>query len=239
VRDGNALEARRSCCTTAARPARRGADDTIGEEPFAPRVEERPRVPVPRTVSPPLSYQPDADEIPPLAPYQPPIRRASAYPSQEEYSEGGHIMRFVWTVVAVGVGVGVLFGVALLIALLFSSDSGSENGEPTLPFGTTQPTDVPAELLPGVTITSPGPNTSVQLGALVTINFTAQGRQGITRVELRRFNQVIEVVGAGSQASFSGSFTYPANSTGTHTLEVVPWSGEIRGNSASVTIFVQ
>jgi serine/threonine protein kinase len=205
-------------------------------EPLPPRLPEahagerrgqdRPFTPVPR----PLTPSPPPVEIPPLPPYQPPRRSVrGAYEGREE----GHVTRFLGTIMLVAVGVGILVGVALGIALLLSPNT---KPEPTLPFA---PTGPPDDVRPVAVIQSPENNATARLGQTITIQFIARGRQGITRVELRRFNQTIDVLSAGGQNTFSGSFNYLPADTGAHVLEVVPWSGDIRGIAATVTVLVQ
>jgi hypothetical protein len=94
-------------------------------------------------------------------------------------------------------------------------------------------------LRPLVTIQAPLGSANVTLGDTVTIQFTATGPQSITRVELRRFNQVIYAVDVGSQATYQGSFVYQPDSTGVHLLEIVAWSSAIQSDPVSVTILVQ
>ena len=108
------------------------------------------------------------------------------------------------------------------VALLLTSDQENANPEPTLPILAWRDSR-PRDQMPGAAIQSPDNNTNVTSRRNITIRFTARGRQGITRVELRRLNQTIDVVAPPTvRTSFSGSFDYPATSTGTHTLEVVP-----------------
>jgi hypothetical protein len=88
-------------------------------------------------------------------------------------------------------------------------------------------------------IQSPANNVAVSLGDTVTIQFTASSTQGITRVELRRFNQVLNFIAVGNLTIYQGTFLYQPDSTGVHIVEVVPWSGTIQGDPASVAIIVR
>jgi hypothetical protein len=214
-------------------PPRRPGDGIAEEERLPLRDQNRPFTSVPRTVTPPPRPFTPPVELAPLPPYQPPVRRN--FDEREE----AHVTRFLLTIAAVVIGIGILFGVTLAVALLLSPGNNGADGGPTLPVAPANPTDIPAELRPGVVIESPQNNASAGLGTTVTIQFVARGRQGITRVELRRFGQVIDAVAAGGQNTFAGWFFYSATSTGTHTLEVVPWSGDIRGDPATLAIIVQ
>jgi hypothetical protein len=88
-------------------------------------------------------------------------------------------------------------------------------------------------------IQSPANNVVVSLGDTVTIQFTASSTQGITRVDLRRFNQVLNFIAVDNLTVYQGTFLYQPDSTGVHIVEVVPWSGTIPGDPASVAIIVQ
>ncbi|HVO70724.1 MAG TPA: hypothetical protein VMT24_11805, partial [Aggregatilineaceae bacterium] len=61
----------------------------------------------------------------------------------------------------------------------------------------------------------------------------------ITRVELRRFNLVLNFIAVGNLTVYQGAFLYQPDSTGVHIVEVVPWSGTIQGSPASVAIIVR
>jgi serine/threonine protein kinase len=211
-----------------AHPADRANDSPL----ILSRAEDRPFVPLSRGQTPP---QPPV-EVPPLVPYQPP-RRPSAPDRHYEEPESGHATRFLGTLIAVAVGIGILLGIAVGIALLLSPNNSPQ--EPTLPFAPSGPTVIPDNLRPGIAIQSPDNNTVVDLGRSVTIRFIARGSQGITRVELQRFGQTINVANAGGQTTFSGWFDYVAASTGTHQLEIVPWSGDIPGTPATLTLIVR
>ncbi len=139
--------------------------------------------------------------------------------------------------IAVLVGVGVLFAVTLAVALLLARDNNST--EPTSPAATFDPGGAPQGQLPRAEIEDPPNNASASLGEVVYIRFNAQGARGISRVELRRFNQTIDVVSGEGKQNVSGTFSYPATSTGAHVLEVVPWSNDVRGTAATVTINVE
>ncbi len=205
-------------------------EDRANDSPFIlARAENRPFVPVPRTQTPPS--QPI--EVPPLAPFQPPRRIAP-----EPYEETVHVTRFLGTLIAVAIGIGILLGIAVAIALLLEPNN-SPAPEPTLPFAPSGPSAVPDELRPSAAIQSPDNNSVVDLGRTVTIRFIVRGSRGITRVELRRFDQTIDIIPAGGETAFSGSFNYVTGSTGTHALEIVPWSGDIRGTTATLTLIVR
>jgi serine/threonine protein kinase len=214
------------------RPIEPRPDDRANDSPYIlSRAEERPFVPLSRGQTP---SQPPV-EVPPLAPYRP-----SRRPPPDRYEEPDtvHVTRFLGTFIAVAVGIGILLGIAVAIALLLSPNNNAPQ-EPTLPAVPSGPTAVPDDLRPGAAIQSPDNNTVVELGRSVTIRFIARGSQGITRVELRRFDQPLDVMTAGGETMFSGSFDYMAASTGTHQLEIVPWSGDIRGTPATLTLIVR
>jgi serine/threonine protein kinase len=207
-------------------------DERTNDSPYIlSRAEDRPFAPLSRGQTP----SPPPVEVPPLVPYRPPRRPA---PDRYEEPETLHITRFLGTFIAVAIGIGILLGIAVAIAVLLAPKDNAPQ-EPTLPVVPSGPTAVPDDLRPGAAIQSPDNNTVVELGRTVTIRFIARGSQGITRVELQRFDQTLNFISAGGETTFSGWFDYMAASTGTHQLEIVPWSGDIRGIPATLTLIVR
>lgn len=200
----------------------------VAQPPAAPPVQRRV-TPAPRQRAAPLPYtpppayppqpQPPLPSSPVVTGYTPPYRP----PYAEEGSgygalDRGGTNRLALTAGAV-IAVLILFiGIALVAVLLLG------------PRETARPT---------TTIRLPADGTVVSLGDYVRVEFTASSADGITRVELRRLGRVINTVRAPGQPTFQGWFEYAANTTGTHELEVVAWSGNARGDPARVTIRVQ
>jgi serine/threonine protein kinase len=216
-----------------------------GTRPESPQLRRYTPAPASRHSTPPPAFQPSVPPMPGPStpsvvaytpPYRPPVEeppRAHDY-QRDEIGIG----RFVWIMVIVVVAVAALAGVVLVIELLASS-GGQKETVPTLAPPTSVSTSVPSGLQPSIAIQSPPNNVTVSLGDTVTIQFTATSPQGITRVELRRFNQVLNFIAVGNLASYQGTFLYQPDSTGVHIVEVVPWSGTLQGPPASVAIIVR
>jgi hypothetical protein len=214
--------------------------------PGSPQLRRYTPPPPSRHSTPPPAFQtsappPPAPSTPSVVAYSPPYRPPVEEPRrvQEYQGDGIGIGRFLWIMVIVVVAVAALAGVVLVIELLASSGGGQNNTVPTLISPTPVPSSVPAGLRPSIVIQSPANNVTVSLGDTVTIQFTATSSQGITRVELRRFNQVLNFIAVGNLTAYQGTFLYQPDSTGVHIVEVVPWSGTIQGSPASVAIIVR
>ncbi|WP_119068625.1 serine/threonine-protein kinase [Aggregatilinea lenta] len=215
------------------------AGATTGEaldlQPTIPPTGAMPLSDSAATVQSPPAYTP-----PP--PYQPPLYRedAPAYqPPAEPYVEAPQpaINRGLLLGGLAAAGVVVIVILVVLVSLLGGGDDGQGAGPTSPPEPTITPT---AEFRPAASIQSPTSGPTITLGDSVTIEFTAQdSRNPITRVELRRFDRVLDSVDVSNQSSYTGSFTYTPDSTGRHTVAVVPWSNGIMGDSASLTITVQ
>ncbi len=216
--------------------------------PTAPQpTYEPPQVTIqsPVRVAPPPPYQPPIQGPQPSAP--PPQWPGGVYTgpvseSVEPYREplrGDNPVRGIWMIAAVVIGLVAIIGIAVLgIVLLPGDDTPAEPTAPPTQTSVPTPTTNPA-LRPNVFITAPYENAAVELGSAVQIEFNASGSQGITRIELRRFGQVLDAVEAGSVPSFQGWFTYYPDSTGPHALEVVARSGDLESLPAHLTIQVR
>jgi len=228
-------------------PATRPRPRAVSSPPLeAPQLRRYTPPPPSRHSTPPPAFQssvppPPAPSTPSVVayapPYQPPVEEP--LPAHEYRGYGIGIGRFLWIMVIVIVAIAALAGVVLVIELLASAGGGQRETVPTPPVSTLAPTSVPAGLRPRIVIQAPANNVTVSLGDTVTIQFTASSAQGITRVELRRFNQVLNFVAVGNLTTYQGTFLYQPDSTGVHIVEVVPWSSTIQGDPASVAILVR
>jgi serine/threonine protein kinase len=228
------------------RRPRPGEPDRVHNEDMlaSTQSDRRAAIPPPRSSTP----RPRPDRIPHspnlptsgyTAPYRPPAYENPPRPEPVRRlrpDEPG-IGRFFGIMAAVIVALGLFFGIVFVIALLTTSKNTNDTtrAAPTSP-PTAAPTTVPAGARPNAQITYPPNNTTVRLGDQVPIRFTATYSQPITRVELRWYNQIVAAIPANNATVFSGEFTFPVNTSGTHVLEVVPFSGEIEGNPARVTL---
>lgn len=185
--------------------------------PASPSVPVNPPAPYvvapSRTVTPELPPRPSTPIVTGYAPpYRPPAERPHRPASAGR-------MLFVAAIV-VGVLI-VLAGVVVISALLLNT--GDKTAGPR----------------PIVTITAPADGAVVQLGMPVAIQFTATSQEGISRIELQRFGQVLNTIEGSGEKTFQGWFTYAANNTGTHQLSVIAYSGTRASEAVTVTLFVQ
>lgn len=172
-------------------------------------------------------YQAPAQSVPrPSTPlitgYAPPYRAPEPVVAVQPRGGGfGRLLTIAVVLIAVLI---VMAGIVLISALLLDSGPGA----PAAPVAR-----------PLLTITAPADGTTLQLGSLVSVQFTASAGDGITRIELRRFGQVLNTIEGSGEKTFQGWFTYAANSTGTHELTVIAYSGTRASEPARVTLFVQ
>ena len=206
--------------TNRAVPAPRPPAETIPPPRRAVPPEGRPVV-----AGVPPVYQAPPQAVPrPSTPlitgYAPPYR-APEPPLQPARSAFARLLTIVVVLIAALI---VMAGIVLVGALLLDSGPGA----------------VPAPVArPQLTITAPADGTTAQLGTLVAVQFTASAEDGITRIELRRLGQVLSTIEGSGERMFQGWFTYSANSTGTHELTLIAYSGTHASEPAEVTIIVQ
>jgi serine/threonine protein kinase len=229
----------------------RFAEDDLLTDQYSRRQPEPPSARAPQIVGPPPNQAPSPYYAPPPL-RQPPAPEPQQFPYtppvSESYRESDYVgpvqpfkplspWRSLWIAAAVLGGLIIVISVIMLSLTLLASNN-EEQAEPTL-----APTDTPVPtnpaLLPQATILEPVDFTSFELGEPVTIRFSITSPQGITRVELRRFGQVLDSVNVANPTVYQGAFTYQPDATGLHTLEIVPFSGETEGIAAQVTIEVQ
>ncbi len=215
---------------------RHGAGTGAPDE--APTMPADQAAPAPPTIAPPPRYvpPPPAQPVQPPPTYQPPVQPPVYTPPYAGYEyepepEGMRLGRWLWGI-AIAAAVIVALGVIVVVATGLLG-----GGDETPPATPTVPAASPTPLYrPSAAIQSPPNNTQVSLGDTVEIQYTVRDTQGLTRVELRRLNRVIMSTPIGGQQLYQGYFTYEPDSTGTHTLEVVPWRDDVRGDPASVTL---
>ncbi len=180
--------------------------------------------------SPPPAYNTPPYQVPAQSMPQPSSPRITGYappyrapePVVEPPSSGfGRLLTIAVVLIAALI---VMAGIVLVSALLLDSGPGA----PAAPVAR-----------PLLTITAPADGATLQLGSLVSVQFTASAEDGITRIELRRFGQVLNTIEGSGEKTFQGWFTYSANSTGTHELTLIAYSGTRASEPAHVTLFVQ
>ena len=200
------------------------------QAPAPPTLAPPPRYvppPPPQPVQPPASYQPPAQQQPPA--YTPPYAEYDYEPEPERMALG----RWLWGI-AIAAAVIVAAGVIIVLATGLLDGNGEENAAtPTVPAASPTPFDRPS-----AAVQSPANNAQVRLGETIEVQYSVRDNQGLTRVELRRLNRVIMSTPIGGQQMYQGYFTYEPDSTGTHTLEIVPWRDDVRGDPASITLYI-
>ncbi len=174
--------------------------------------------------------------------YVAPPRSAYGDRRQDDYlteTDPG-IGRFFWVLGVVSLVVVIAFVLVLVASLITTGDNGATNGDPSgggdVPAATTA---APESARPEATILQPPDQTLVSLGEPVRVEYVASGEEGVTEVQLRRFGQVLDSMAINNATRYQGSFIYTPDSTGPHTLEVLPLNGDITGEAARVIIFVQ
>lgn len=165
------------------------------------------------------------------------LRREVQRRHDYDYQENAGIGRFFWIIGIVSVVVVALFVVLLLFGLLFSTNDGSTNNNGGNDAPVTTP--IPDAARPTIMIRAPADQTRVSLGSTVTVEFIATGIDGITEVQLQRFNDVKARVDVGGATTYQGFLTYTPDATGRHDIEIIAWNGRIAGQPAYLTIFVE
>ncbi len=156
-----------------------------------------------------------------------------------ESRSGWNGLRLIKIFMVVTLGVLLLLGAIVGVGLLLSGYSTSSSST-RVPDATPLSTAVPAYLRPQVTLFAPADGSTVTLGPPVTIQFSAICTAGrVTRVELRQAGQVVNTIETGGVPAYQGLFVYQPQTVGTLELEVIAWNGEIAGEPARVTVFVQ
>ncbi|MCZ7541124.1 MAG: protein kinase [Anaerolineae bacterium] len=180
--------------------------------------------PPPAYAAPPYQARPST---PSITGYAPPYRAPEPVAVEPP---GGGFGRLLTIAVVLIAALIVMAGIVLISALLLDSGPGAPAATAT----TAAPVARPL-----LTITAPADGAMLQLGSLVAVQFTASAQGGITRIELRRFGQVLNTIEGSGEKTFQGWFTYSVNSTGTHELTVTAYSGTQASEPARVTLFVQ
>ena len=223
--------------------ARAGEDDDPDLQPTIPPTQPPHYAEVP-TVGEPTLPAGQGYSAPPPPAYEPPVYEYQPEPVVEtpydvppvEEPRDATMERALWIGGALVAGIVLIVIVVLLGSALIGGDDDPGSGGPTAPPATNT---IPAELRPALTIQSPADNTQVSLGDPVTIDFSATDREGITRVELRRFNIPLDTLFVQNQARFDGEFTYTPDSTGSHTLDIIAFRNDIPGEPDTITLFVR
>lgn len=96
--------------------------------------------------------------------------------------------------------------------------------------------------VPEVEILSPVNNSEVVLNSELQVRIRATDKTGVTRVEMRVDNLVADGFASPDPAGttpLEGILSWTANSVGPHVVQIIPFRGNTRGNSKSITIIVR
>lgn len=216
--------------------------------------------------TPPSGQSPQAQRQPaPSAPLPPPIY--GPYPQPNTTQSPGYSMshsqpvravhlrprrrrRIYWTacagilfMIAVAVGLGIFIWQAPDDWLPVSLDLSGDNEEVAAPTPTITPSPSP---LPGqqpdIIINFPANGSVFPVDDEVVISVTATDVQGVTRLEVRRFGFVIDTItpeNGNPLTSLTTNITYTPRQPGRHVIEVIPYRGTIRGDSAILDFMAQ
>ena len=104
-------------------------------------------------------------------------------------------------------------------------------------------TQIAGAQLPSVIIQAPNDGAQVLVNSDVLIYAVATDAQGVTRIELVENGFVLASQASpdleSGETEFQVLLRWQPNTVGEHTLEVIPWRGDVRGEPASVRLIVR
>jgi serine/threonine protein kinase len=111
----------------------------------------------------------------------------------------------------------------------------TENAVSFTPTPTTPPGTKPTAV-----INSPIDGNVYSVNTQIPISFTANDSTSITHIEVRRFGYVLETIrNNDNTSSFSTQTIYQPQTSGRHVIEIIPYRGSLRGDSAIVELIVE
>lgn len=107
----------------------------------------------------------------------------------------------------------------------------------TTPAPTALPTN---DDLPMVEVLAPSADDVYSVGNPIRLQLVGQSTNGISRVEIRRFGYVLDILGntAGTN-TFRTTYSYQPRQAGTHVVEIIPYSGDTPGPSTFFQVEVR
>ncbi len=133
----------------------------------------------------------------------------------------------------------VLLPVLFMIAAALACNLSTSDDEDQAATGT----QLAAAQQPSVVIQAPDDGAQVLINTDVLIYAVATDPQGITRVELVENDSVLASQASpdleSGETEFQVLLRWQPNTAGEHTLEVIPWRGDVRGESATVRLIVR
>jgi hypothetical protein len=145
----------------------------------------------------------------------------------------------------VGVGGLSIVMVAVMMVVFFAAGSSllASGEQPTLiaPPDTTTPNQSTLDG-PRIRIDSPGNQAVVDLDEDVIIQVVAFDREGVTRIELLRYDVPIQQISStqeGGESPFEVELIYHPDEIGRHQLKLVAYRGNLAGDSRFLTLEVR
>jgi serine/threonine protein kinase len=140
-----------------------------------------------------------------------------------------------------------LIAVAFVFLFVVGSNLLASDEPPTVivPSPSPQPVTTPNETpldVPRIRIDSPSNQAVVEVGEEVIIQVAAFDRQGVTRIELLRFDvtiQQVESQQAGGESPFEAELIYHPDTIGRHQLKLVAYRGDLAGDARWLTLEVR
>jgi hypothetical protein len=132
--------------------------------------------------------------------------------------------------------------VVLMLAALACNLGAPPPSVTTTPGSATPGTQIALSDVPEVEIRSPADNTEVIINTEVQVYVRAVDRQGVTRVEMRVDNQIVDTAAspeATGTPTMDSILSWTPSSAGSHTIQVVAFRGTTRGNPKSITLIVR
>ncbi|MFP4322471.1 MAG: serine/threonine protein kinase, partial [Anaerolineales bacterium] len=140
--------------------------------------------------------------------------------------------------------IGITVGVGLLVLEALAADDTPNTLQEATPSATAPPVTPNAQAVdvPRIRIDDPRDAPEIPLGETVRIEVTAFDSQGVTHVELRRFDQTLDRVAAEDAQGVSplpAVLRYTPTSTGRHRLELIAYRGDVAGDPRYILVEVR
>lgn len=195
-----------------------------------------------------LDGEPSVPPIPVPAATDPPPVYGHYQPKLYEHLQPASKPRFPrWWFAGVG-GLSIaLIAVVFVFFFVAGSNLLASDEQPAVivPSATPQPVTTPNQSsldVPRIRIDSPGNEAVVDLGEDVIIEVVAFDREGVTRIDLLRFDVSIQQIASGQAAGespFEAELVYRPDTTGRHQLKLVAYRGDLAGDARWLTLEVR
>lgn len=163
----------------------------------------------------------------------------------EHLQQGQPRMRFPrWWFAGVGGLSMALIAVAVVFLFVAGSNLLASDEQPTriapsqTPMAVTTPNQSPLDV-PRIRIDSPENEAVVNVGDDVIIQVVAFDREGVTRIELLRFDVPIQQVTSAGESPLEAELIYRPDTAGRHQLKLVAYRGDLAGDERWLTLEVR